>query len=82
MKLNDPVSKFLPSFDREWAVVTVVPDGDAGGDVESVDYTSFLSGETSNLKYTQKPSTSVMTIKHLMSESTSESTSNQTGAPV
>jgi CubicO group peptidase (beta-lactamase class C family) len=64
LKLNDPVSKYIPSFDREWEVVTVHAEGES-----TVEYTSFMNGETNHITYTAAPATSTMTIKHLMSES-------------
>ena len=75
-RLNDPVSKYIPSFNREWKVVTVV-DADGEWDPKDppekweapIEYTSFMSGKTETITYKTAPARKTMTIKHLMSES-------------
>ena len=62
--LEDPVSKYIPSFDRSWDIVV---DSDSGP--ERIDYKSFLTGEILNLGFKREKSTKPMLIKHLMSES-------------
>ena len=63
-ELDDPVSQFIPSFDRAWDIVVDCPEGP-----ESIDYKSILTGESQNLNFRRKISTEPMLIKHLMSES-------------
>ena len=53
LELEAPVSDYIPSFAREFEVLTDAQDGDAGA--ESVPYTSFMTGETHDLKYTKAP---------------------------
>jgi CubicO group peptidase (beta-lactamase class C family) len=61
---DDPVSKFIPSFDRSWEIVVDSADG-----AETIDYKSILTGENLNLGFNRKKSEKPMLIKHLMSES-------------
>ena len=61
---EDEVSQYIPSFDRDWDIVVDSDDGP-----ESMSYTSFLTGKNLELKFTTKPSSEKMRIKHLMSES-------------
>ena len=61
---DDPVSKFIPSFDRSWDVVV-----DSANGKESIAYKSILTGKNLNLNFDRKKSNSPMLIKHLMSES-------------
>jgi CubicO group peptidase (beta-lactamase class C family) len=63
-KLNDPVSKFIPSFDREFSIVSACTDSD-----KSVNYHDMLSGKDHKISYKEIPSTKPMLIKHCMSES-------------
>ena len=62
--LEDRVSKYIPSFDRPWDIVR---DSENGS--ESIDYKSFLTGQTLNLNFHREKSAQPMLIKHLMSES-------------
>jgi len=61
---DDPVSKFIPSFDRSWDIVV-----DNANGKESIAYKSILTGKNLNLNFDRKKSNSPMLIKHLMSES-------------
>jgi CubicO group peptidase (beta-lactamase class C family) len=62
-KLDDPVSDYIDSFQREWEIVK---PSEAGS--QSVDYYAFVKGETMQLRYNTMPATKPMLIKHLMSE--------------
>ena len=62
--LEDPVSKYIPSFDRTWEVVV---DSERGP--ESIAYRSFLTGKVLDLNYKRDKSVRPMLVKHLMSES-------------
>jgi len=61
---EDPVSKYIKSFERSWDVVV---DSESGP--ESIDYKSFLTGQILNLGFKREKSVKPMLIKHLMSES-------------
>jgi len=60
---NDPVSKYIPSFHREWEVVR---DTDDGGDM--LNYRSMLTGRELQVRYERRPAKQPILIKHLMSE--------------
>lgn len=62
---EDPVGKYIASFDRSWDIVIDSKDGP-----DSLDYTSFLTGQCSKLNFKRQKSLQPMLIKHLMSEST------------
>lgn len=62
-KFEDAVGDYVSSFKRVWEVVVDCEDGG-----ETIDYRSFLTGETSTLRYRRVASTKPMRIKHLMSE--------------
>lgn len=62
-KLEDPVSDYIESFQRDWEIVKPSESGS-----KSVDYYAFVKGETVPLKYDTTPATKPMLIKHLMSE--------------
>lgn len=62
--LEDPVGKYITSFNRSWDIVIDSEDGP-----ESLEYTSFLTGHTTRLTYKRQKSVQPMLIKHLMSES-------------
>jgi CubicO group peptidase (beta-lactamase class C family) len=62
-KLDDAVGDYIPSFERDWEIVV---DCESGG--ETIDYRSFLTGETTTLHYKRVGSKEPMRIKHLMSE--------------
>jgi CubicO group peptidase (beta-lactamase class C family) len=64
-QLNDPVSKFLPDFDRDWFVVSESIDSSD----KSVEYADMLTGAPIQFRYKLTPSRQVMKIKHLMAES-------------
>lgn len=61
---EDPVSKYIPSFDRSWDIVV-----DSKSGPESIDYKSFLTGRVIDLGFKREKSAKPMLIKHLMSES-------------
>jgi CubicO group peptidase (beta-lactamase class C family) len=63
LDFNDPVSKYIPSFHREWEVVK---DADDGGDW--LNYRSMLTGRELQLRYERRPAKQPILIKHLLSE--------------
>ena len=63
LDFNDQVSKYIPSFDREWEVVN---DADDRGDL--LCYRSILTGRELQLHYERRPATQPILIKHLISE--------------
>jgi CubicO group peptidase (beta-lactamase class C family) len=66
LDLNDPVSKYIPSFDTDWHIVrSATSSAEVAGTVKTRD---MLGGEELTLKYETTPATEVMTIKHLMAE--------------
>ena len=65
--LEAEVGAYIPSFNRNWKVVE--SSNNDHDDVDSVEYTSFLSGETHELTYTTREAKKVMLVKHLISES-------------
>lgn len=63
-KLNDPVSDFIKSFNREWQVVQETDDIHC----PSVPYRDMITGKSFNIHYKMKPAKESMKIKHLMAE--------------
>lgn len=64
-QLNDPVSKYIPSFNRQWDIVSESNDSTA----PFVDYVDMTTGANHKIPYQSKPSCETMKIKHLMAES-------------
>jgi CubicO group peptidase (beta-lactamase class C family) len=65
-KLNDPVARFIPSFDREWRVVRAAGAGERPE--AEIAVRNMQTGTTSTVPYVGVPATNVMRVKHLMSE--------------
>lgn len=65
LDLEAAVGDYLPAFSRTFEVV--VPNEEAGG--KTVEYQSFLTGETHTFKYDTKPATQTLLLKHCMAES-------------
>ena len=63
LSLEDMVSRYIPSFDRQWSVLK--PNGDGQHSIEVFD---ALTQETIAVEYDLLPSNRPMRIKHLISE--------------
>ena len=66
LNLDDPVSSYIPTFDRTWRVLCEAsePCGETG----SVDYLSFLTGTNHTLDYSAFRSEKPMTLTHCLAE--------------
>jgi CubicO group peptidase (beta-lactamase class C family) len=62
-----PVETYLPSFAREFEVLTEAQEDEAGA--QEIPYTSFLTGETTTLRYTKAKAKSKLLVKHCLAES-------------
>eukprot|EP00755_Sulcionema_specki_P034057 Sspe_Gene.20850::Locus_7695_Transcript_1_1_Confidence_1.000_Length_2172::g.20850::m.20850 len=63
-RLDDPVSKYIPSFARKWEVV----EESSSADAREVQCTAFASGVVTTVRYATRPANSTMLVKHLMCE--------------
>jgi CubicO group peptidase (beta-lactamase class C family) len=63
LSLEDPVSKYIPSFQRDWSILKQDENG-----TDAVDIFNALTGDRSTLRYRLEPNKVQMQIKHLLSE--------------
>ncbi|MEX2650414.1 MAG: serine hydrolase domain-containing protein [Alphaproteobacteria bacterium] len=66
-KLNDPVGKYLPSFDRDWTVVWEADEADAAP-LGELRVHNMALGRSTTVRYAGAPARNLMRIKHLMTE--------------
>lgn len=76
--LDDPVHKYIPSFDRNWDVVTEQDSTlensakrqklDGASDKESVDIRSMITGKTRTAHFKRQAAEHEMLVKHCMAE--------------
>lgn len=67
LKLNDPVSDYLPEFDRDWVVVSQT-DRTGGRSLGDVEIVNMALGKRTVVGYSAEPARETMRVKHLMSE--------------
>ena len=63
LSLEDPVSKYLPCFNREWSVLEEAEDGS-----RSIEVFDALAQMPNEVRYSLMPSEVEMQVKHLLSE--------------
>lgn len=64
LSFDDPVSKYVASFDREWQVVGV----DGADDDQELEHYDAMTGQTRSVRYRLTPAKEAMLVKHLASE--------------
>jgi len=60
---DDEVSKFIPSFGRDWHIVEEATHAD-----EAVEVRSLITGRTEQVSFSRRKAVGPMLVKHLMSE--------------
>ena len=63
LSFEDPVSNYIPSFDRDWSILE--PDNSGS---ETVEIFNALTGDSRELRFNFVPNREQMQLKHLLSE--------------
>ena len=63
LSLEDPVSRYISSFGRDWSILKQDDNGQ-----ETVEIFNALTGVTKELRYTLEPNSAPIELKHLLSE--------------